>query len=610
MMKAEKIHKIRIPELSGGINVRDADYAINDNQSPDLLNVWYRNKTLSKRPGQKVRIARDDIIKVSEKMYGVHDEPRIMHAGNKFYRLYDGYAHEMTGEYSLTTTPGTFIMVGTKIYYFTEVVIWVIAYEYVNPDLDYQFTVKKLTAYEPVVKINCAPDMSSGDDNEPYNRIGWGFTAKYNGDGSSTLYKLVLGQIESTAVKVSINGVNKTEGVHFTVNRTEGTVNFAAGTSPHGAPSTGTNNVWITAYDGYVFDPLPVTRCKTAVLFGGQSAGPFSGTRVIMTASTQPGYKNAFFYSDVITGAGISYFPDTSVEYMDEDGGRITTAGKMGDELILFKENSIYAMRYSYDGENVYFPPRRVHSEIGCDISGSVQLIDNKIVFGNTKDGLFMLISTDNKLETIIKPLSGNINHLLLAENDLKTAASVDYGRCYWLKAGDHVYVWDYDKTPYRQYTNYDEAQRGLAWYVFDNINAKQFFYSTSLFYYNDEGIVEFIDDLNDFGEPINAYFKSKIYDIKSPHVLKTFRDMFISFKSGVDIDVLISVGSEKANPYREREYQIAVSGEFADVRKFKLNMSRSSFVQISVESNKLNKGVGIDGFVLTYQPSTEVRKR
>ena len=45
--------QVNIPDLSGGINLRDAMYSINDNQLTDCKNVWFKDGTLKTRPGSR-----------------------------------------------------------------------------------------------------------------------------------------------------------------------------------------------------------------------------------------------------------------------------------------------------------------------------------------------------------------------------------------------------------------------------------------------------------------------------------------------------------------------------------------------------------------------------
>ena len=38
-----KIYEISLTDLNGGLNVNDPEYSVADNQSPDMLNMWFKN---------------------------------------------------------------------------------------------------------------------------------------------------------------------------------------------------------------------------------------------------------------------------------------------------------------------------------------------------------------------------------------------------------------------------------------------------------------------------------------------------------------------------------------------------------------------------------------
>jgi hypothetical protein len=77
-------------------------------------------------------------------------------------------------------------------------------------------------------------------------------------------------------------------------------------------------------------------------------------------------------------------------------------------------------------------------------MTGSIQIIDNNVVFGNTETGLYILVSTVVKDERVVRPISGNINGttlrpglLSLLKSDLQNASSLDDGGKYWLCVGN-----------------------------------------------------------------------------------------------------------------------------------------------------------------------------
>lgn len=46
----QPMRSISIPELSGGINLRDGISAVNDNQLTDCKNIWFKDAILKTRP--------------------------------------------------------------------------------------------------------------------------------------------------------------------------------------------------------------------------------------------------------------------------------------------------------------------------------------------------------------------------------------------------------------------------------------------------------------------------------------------------------------------------------------------------------------------------------
>jgi hypothetical protein len=518
------------------------------------------------------------------------------------------------GGITLGDKPGVFCEFGDTLYYIQGGEIWQI-----DPD----YSVSAVEPYVPTVLINARPDLSDSDDGEAYNLIGTGFTVKYNGDGKTKVFKLPQTGLAPDPVTATVGIAEEpyirklTEGAGITVDRQAGTVTFSS------APMAGTNNVWITAHKYVPGVKEKITGCTVAIRFGGESAGVTGGTRVFVMGN--PDYPYHYWRSDLglHVSAGMAYFPDTAEEVLDQNSDAITAAAKMGEQLIVFKENSIFAIGYSYDGKDVYYPVRECHSAIGCDMPGSVQLIDNRLVFAHSRSGVHMLVSTDNALENIVKPLSANINALLLREPDLKNACSCDFDRYYWLKAGRHVYLWDYDITPYYNYADYDKAQRRLAWYRFDGMDAKVFCpLEGALCYGGAEGIVRLTRGQNDFGRAINAYFVSKAFDMGSPDVLKTFVALYPGFSADGNIRVTVTAANEKTDNYRSWEVDArsfdwgAFSWsaftwhriKFAQAVKMRLNMRKAAFLQIKMTGGALNRGAGLSSLRFTYYMNGKVK--
>jgi hypothetical protein len=187
-----------------------------------------------------------------------------------------------------------------------------------------------------------------------------------------------------------------------------------------------------------------------------------------------------------------------------------------------------------------------------------------------------------------------------------------------------HAYLWDYGKKPYYNYSNYDKAQRLLAWYKFGNINANDFYSGDNLYYGSDLGIVEFITEKNDFGAAYNSYFVSKAFDLDAPHELKTFTELYPSFSPDGNILANVTVQSQKTDSFKAKEYDIRSFSwaefnwgaftfnriKFAKTFRFKLHLRRVEYLQIKVSGNTVNRGVGLSGLRFKYFVSGTTKER
>lgn len=594
--------EIRLPALSGGINLRDLKHKVQDNQSPNMMNMWYRDRTLGKRWGQELVATIGTVRGVSKEFEGYVG----LAAGTTLYK-WDTATNDLTSIGTIAGTEGVFCEFNGKLYYLDGTEIWEISASWVCT---------AVVPYKPVVYINCKPDFSDSTPNEAFNLIGAGFTVHYNGNGTSAVYTLPLQSLDATTVTVSVGGTALTEGTHFTVNRTAGTVNFAAGSSPHGAPATGTNNVYITAYKT-VGGKSQITGCKVAIPFGGESGSVEGGSRLfVMKNSAHP---RTYWYSDLGGGQsyGAAYWPDNQYEELNQNNDAITAAGKQSGTLIIFKENSLFSVGYQFDGQSVYFPVKEVNSTIGCDIPKSVQLIENYLTFANTKNGVYIIINLSGNTEETVRCISSNVNGTgindgILSEQNLTAATSHDYDTKYWLAVNGRCYVLDYSiKTVVSKPEN-------LSWFRFNNINASYWYENYTI---HGTRIAKFITDFVDFGRPIEAWWESKSFDFDAPNYQKTINFVYPSVRSETNTDMVVTVSSEKTNIMSKRITLKSFSLATLDLSLFTLSVVRYArphrlkpklkkvvYCQIKVYSNTLNADANITDLVIDYTISRGVK--
>lgn len=330
----------------------------------------------------------------------------------------------------------------------------------------------QVSPYIPTVVINRTP-TGGGSANENYNRLGTGFKNSFNGNGAAVAYTLTDANLDSTLVTATVGGVPKVETTDFTVNRTTGIITFTA------APASGTNNVIITAYKTIQSDIDTILKCLYAIPFGGQN-----DNRVFFA-----GNGTGYYYWTGITTSGIdpTYFPYNNYNIIGLTDENINGFGKQYDTLCIFKPREIYGVTYTWDGSTGIFDTFPVNAQIGCDCPGTIQTINNNLVWMNSYGGIYTLVGTAVESQRNVFPISRNINPRLLLETALKTANSVDFNGKYWLNVGDKVYLWDYFISPYTDTGNPEQSAKLLSWWYFDNIDSSCFIIDDQSLYYVNE---------------------------------------------------------------------------------------------------------------------------
>jgi hypothetical protein len=485
--------------LNGGLNLVDREWKISDNQTPNVRNMWFREGELSKRWGQD-NVADSIVVETPcyatyKKLYEGHI---IKHCGTKMYKQ-DPITETTTEIYTgLTAIKGSFFKFGDKLYYMQA-----------GKFLQYDgATVSEVVPYIPTVIINRTP-TGGGDVLENYNRIGKGFTNKFNGDNTSVAYTLTDANLDATTLTCTVDGATKTEGTDFTVNRTTGIVTFVS------APATGTNNVVITAYKTVQADIDTILKCKYAIPFGGQN-----DNRLFIG-----GNGSGYFYWTGISANGIdaTYFAYNNYNVIGNIDEDITGFGKHYETLTIHKESGeIYGETYDWDGIKGIFNTFPINQQYGCDCPDTIQNINNNLVWLNSRYGVCILVGTTVGSQRNAFPISRNIDPRLMKEANLKTASSVDFNGHYWLCVNDKVYLWNYFISPYYSTGNPDADAQRLSWWYFNNINAQSFIMDGQDLYYANRTtgvIAHFITvydgtQFYDFGEPISALYRVPLRDL------------------------------------------------------------------------------------------------
>ena len=461
MPDAKTEYTVNFSSLGGGLNIRDLDYRLKNDESPEMMNLMWRNGVLNGRYGQ-VWVS-DTEIGTAHTMY-----ERLFH-GNLFAHI-DDKLYQMNPFEDIAWTEvlsgvpeirGTFFQYDSRLYYKTKGAYVQIDYDSIAGT----FSAANVDGYVPVIVINASPSNGSGTLYQPENRIQSKKLVKYNAEENVTLYRLPVSPVDAVT-SVVVDGEKLTEGTDYTVDLVSGAVTFT--TAPPVTNPKTNNTVWITYAKANTDAYNSIMDCRYAATYGGTGAlcVVFGG------CEAQP---NAYFWNGNNIAMDASYFPFSQYQLAGSSDDMITGFGKQQSYLVIFKHSSVgrtIMKTETVDGRlTVDLPYVPINDKIGCDLPWTIQLIDNNLVWCNTEQGVHTLKDSSSAYENNIECISSKVNgskEKLALLNDVRSGgvvASADDTRRYWLCVNGHVWLWDYENTEYRN----------PSWYYFTNIRGVAF---------------------------------------------------------------------------------------------------------------------------------------
>lgn len=519
---------------SGGINLKDVEYEQDTNQSPRMLNMMYRNGSFSKRYGQ------EELYDLTDTIYNMayYRQKLIVHAGSGIYDAEDLDNPIATG---IPETKGMFIQFSGLLYYML-------------PPLNgshgnyYQYdgtTFSEVVPYIPDLLINRKPDGTYSDAVDAYNFIGNAWTVSFHGDGSSTVYILPSKNMDATDPVIMMpqidanNPIPKNHATYgWTYNRgdanTEGRVTFNT------APPEGVNNVRITGYKTETVYYEQIYRNKYYAIFGGDN-----NSRLFLGG----GGNGMIYYSATFDN---TYFPENNTAVLGNSEYDITGFGKQYNILVAFKEHEMYSLSYYVQSQSTTtdesevgkgaFTTQVINSKIGCDCPGTIQLIDNRLTWLSSTDGVCTLASTNILDERDVIRISRNIdrtNNLdvigILDWDNIKDTVSIDYDDKYFLinPHTGYAWVWDYGLSPYYNSGKHDQDAKRLSWFLFDNIYATNLLNVERACYFALTNTIRKLNDgFMDVTEAIHSYYQTPLYQFNAVEYLKNVQNIYVECRS------------------------------------------------------------------------------
>lgn len=566
----DKMFEIPQPGM-GGINLFDLEFEQNVNQSPNMLNMMYRNGTFGKRYGQEISdTLEDNIYSVT-----VFSGKRVIHAGTNIY---------VDGVVALQNIPeerGIFIRFGECLYY----KIGTSFYEYKETNGVYAWGV--MVPYVPDVYINCQPQKDGTYDMmDSLNLLSLKFKCVYNPDGTAKDF-YAYGDEENIIdwtvdPIVVVDDVTKTKGTDFTVNTTDKYIRFTT------APAHGDMSVEITftmKSENLELDRNRLLNCKYFNAYGA------NGNQNLFMGG---GGASKIFYSESYDA---TYFPENNWTLIGSTEDDVTAFGLQYNNLLVFKPREIYSI-YSYmvtaamvptDSESEIgteaFGATIVNSRIGCDVPHSMQLVNNQLTWMNSREGICTLVSTSISDERNVRVISRNINRtnhlgvqgLLDYTEDLNKITSVDFNEKYFIVLPENgiCFMWDYAISPFLVSSSKTTDPKELDWFVFDHFYVNEFinrgqelYYTCSLSGY--ENIIirltnEFVDlDYNNDGEPdaINSYYMTPFLQFNAVEMLKNVKNVYVQCRGDTSSIIKMEYLTEESNISEKEPEDIVLGGK------------------------------------------------
>jgi len=498
MPNPKQEYVVNLANLDGGLNLSELEYRLKNDESPDMKNLLWREGVLCSRDGQ----------------VWVNKEMQSQGVGYAMYpKLFNGFlvAHIGTGLYYLNPDDeepdwtqivsgvpennGSFFLYFDSLYYKN-------VGGYFQIDFDYQtetLSGASVTGYVPIIVVNASPSTGSGDLYQPENRISARKTVWYNAVSGVSAYQLPVHPVDAVT-EVKVDGAVLVEGTDYTVDRANGVVNFTNAPPVTNPPTN--NTVVITYSVANTEASSSIMDCPYAVTYGG------TGDLCVVMGGC-PAQPNAIFWNGNNIAMDPTYFPMDQYQFCGNTDDMITGFGKQQSFLVVFKTHSVGRVKQdtqTVDGRlTIDMPFVAINDKIGCDCPGSIQLIDNNLVWCNTEQGVHLLKDSsyayENNIECISRKINGGPTKRGMLDSVRNSVpVSFDDSKRYWLNCGDEVWVWDYENSDYKT----------PSWYYLTDIEAKAYASEYDrVWHLNEDGLLTiFTRGYTDYDGPIEKKYR------------------------------------------------------------------------------------------------------
>lgn len=552
----KKEYTQRFENLSGGLNLRDLDYLLKPNESPEMKNLNWHDGVLACRDGQTL------LSKSHGRVYACAEEPfhdrLVVHCGASLYAVTPSTGSWMPLLQNVAQERGTFFRYDEFLMYKNRGGYYKIVYRESSDGLfaaSIYSDESRSEAFVPVIQLNTDPKTGAGDLYQPENRLSAYKKVRFNAAAGVTEYHLPVQDIDEVR-SVTVSGVLQAEAA-YTVDAEAGTITFRTAPPVSDPPENNTVEIFYRKENPDAYNSI--MDCAYATVYGGNRD-------LCVVLGGCPAQPNAYFWSgNTQLAMDPSYFPMSHYNLAGDASDAITGFGKQQNMLIVLKEHSVgratYGTEKINEREQITMNYTRINSRIGCDLPWTIQLVENNLVFCNRRDGVHLIRDSSAAYENNIVCISRKVNgdtyrHGLtwaLRQADADLVCSVDTDRKYLVVYQGEAYEWDYTLSDYQNPTWFYHTD--LKAVCFAHLNEQLWEFSASALYSFERS---FMDD----GEAIEKVYRFPTQHFGSYDRLKTVRSVVLSTRADANMRTRITWGCdygtrEDASPILADAYRL-----------------------------------------------------
>jgi hypothetical protein len=650
--------QVYVSERFLGADFTSEASTVDDTKSPNVENM------IRSVPGKiRKRMGYEKLFDYGAPIYGVHHlsttDIWLVHAGNKLYNLFapkGGKWIDHSSNYVVNEDADNIVLLNGSV---DDTVIYtgMAQHRSVSFQLNQMLVILDGTkarvydgttvrtieqiAYIPTLTIS-KDYTGGGEDYEPLNLLQPAFIEQFyvKADQASVkTFQLTFGGLDSTRVRawlLNSNGdwIEKTEGTHFSVNRTTGVVTFT--TAPGASPITGEDNVKIQAYRTVPGYADRINHCTIGAMFGVNGAND----RLFVSGNPDQGvnsdnelytYINCDWFSQQYDP---TYFADVWYSKLGSDTSAIMGYSIINNYLAAHKDynemsQSILIREGDLVDDQPVFKLINTLQGAGAISKYCFSYLATEPVF-LTRLGVFAVTAQDITGEKYAQDRSYYLEGKLLKEANLENAFAYTWKDYYILSINDHLYILD-GLQPMHSDRSRPYATRQYAGFYFTNVPASCFFeINGELYFGSSTGFVykwytddKLLSSYNDDGEAIKATWETADISEKLFYKKKTYR--YLAVRCMPEISSSIDVYAQKNGiwqlikddtttlKYFSYMYFIYSKMTYSTnktqrVTATKIRLKKLDHVRFRFENDKLNEPLGINDFAVEYTQGGNVK--